>query len=249
MEYVMKLQKVGASYGSEKVLSDISMEIPAHRITAVIGPSGCGKSTLLRCMNGMLSEEPGASAEGEIFLGDQNIKTVKTDILRRKVGLVFQTPSPFPFSIYKNMIYGPKYYGIRDKSELKRIAEEKLKMAGLFDEVKDVMGKSALNLSGGQQQRLCIARALSVEPEVLLLDEPCSALDVKASAVIEETLMQLKEKYTVVIVTHNIAQARRISDYGAFLFGGKLVEMRPSRELFTHPEEEKTREFLEGLYG
>lgn len=249
MEYVMKLHKVGASYGAEKVLSDISMDIPAHRITAIIGPSGCGKSTLLRCMNGMLSEEPGALTEGEIFLGSQNIKTMKTDILRRKVGLVFQTPSPFPFSIYKNMIYGPKYYGIRDKTVLKAIAEEKLRMAGLFDEVKDVMGKSALHLSGGQQQRLCIARALSVEPEVLLLDEPCSALDVKASAVIEETLMRLKEKYTVIIVTHNIAQARRISDYAAFLFGGKLVEMRPSEELFTCPEKEETREFLEGIYG
>lgn len=249
MEYVMKLHKVGASYGSEKVLSDISMDIPAHRITAIIGPSGCGKSTLLRCMNGMLFEEPGTSTEGEIFLGSQNIKTMKADILRRKVGLVFQTPSPFPFSIYKNMIYGPKYYGIRDKAVLKAIAEEKLRMAGLFDEVKDVMGKSALNLSGGQQQRLCIARALSVEPEVLLLDEPCSALDVKASAVIEETLMRLKEKYTVIIVTHNIAQARRISDYAAFLFGGKLVEMRPFEELFTCPEKEETREFLEGIYG
>ena len=249
MEYVMTLQKVGASYGSEKVLSDISMDIPAHRITAIIGPSGCGKSTLLRCMNGMLSEEPGASAEGEIFLGGQNIKTMKTDILRRKVGLVFQTPSPFPFSIYKNMTYGPKYYGIRDKSALKTIAEEKLRMAGLFDEVKDVMGKSALNLSGGQQQRLCIARALAVEPEVLLMDEPTSALDPISTSKIEDLAMELKKDYTIVMVTHNMQQAVRVSDNTAFFLLGEVIEYNNTEKLFSIPSDKRTEDYITGRFG
>lgn len=249
MESIMTLQNVGVSYDNKPVLSEVSLEIPAHKITAIIGPSGCGKTTLLRCMNGLLGEEPGAAMSGEIMLDGDPIGSISRDVLRRKVGLVFQTPSPFPFSIYKNMTYAPKYYGIRDKARLDRLVEEKLKMAGLYDEVKDELGKSAFKLSGGQQQRLCIARALTVEPEVLLLDEPCSALDVKATAVIEAMLTELKKQYTIVIVTHNIAQARRISDYGVFLFGGQVIEAGPSQNLFEHPKEEETQAFLSGIYG
>ena len=169
--------------------------------------------------------------------------------LRRRIGLVFQTPSPFPFSIYKNMTYALRYYGVKDKKELDRQVKEKLQMAGLYDEVAQELDKSAHKLSGGQQQRLCIARALTVEPEILLLDEPCSALDVKSSSVIEKMLTQLKEKYTIVIVTHNIAQARRISDHVAFLFGGKLIEFAPVQQIFSQPKEEETKAFLEGIYG
>lgn len=249
MESIMTLKNVGVSYDGKPVLDSVSFKIPAHRITAIIGPSGCGKTTLLRCMDGLLEEEPGAKRSGEILLNGEEIGSMPQDELRRKVGLVFQTPSPFPFSIYKNMTYAPKYYGIHDKARLDSLVEEKLKMAGLYDEVKGDMGKSAFKLSGGQQQRLCIARALTVEPEVLLLDEPCSALDVKATAVIEAMLTELKTKYTIVIVTHNIAQARRISDYGVFLFGGQLIEAGESKELFECPKEEETRAFLSGIYG
>lgn len=249
MESILRLKHVGASYDGKPVLSDITLDIPSNRITAVIGPSGCGKTTLLRCMNGLLSQEANTKVSGEILLDGQEIGGIGMDHLRRRVGLVFQTPAPFPFSIYKNMTYAPKYYGTRDKDALNALVTEKLKMAGLYEEVKDELGRSALKLSGGQQQRLCIARALTVEPEVLLLDEPCSALDVKSSAVIEEMLVELKKQYTIVIVTHNIAQARRISDYGAFLFGGQLVEAGPSEELFASPKEEETRAFLAGIYG
>ena len=231
MEHIMTLHNVSASYDGREVLSDLSLDIPARRITAVIGPSGCGKTTLLRCMDG------------------QEIKSMQKDVLRRRVGLVFQTPAPFPFSIYKNMTYAPRYYGIRDKASLEALVKEKLQMAGLYDEVREDLGRNALKLSGGQQQRLCIARALTVDPEVLLLDEPCSALDVKSSAVIEEMLTELKKQYTIVIVTHNIAQARRISDYGAFLLGGRLVEWGESDQLFGCPAQEETRAFLAGIYG
>lgn len=249
MESILTLRHVGAAYEGKPVLEDVSLDIPARRITAVIGPSGCGKTTLLRCMNGLLAEEQGAGISGSILLEGQDVKGIPVDKLRRRVGLVFQTPSPFPFSIYKNMTYAPKYYGIRDKKALDVLVTEKLKMAGLYEEVREELDKSALKLSGGQQQRLCIARALTVEPEVLLLDEPCSALDVKSSAVIEEMLSELKKQYTIVIVTHNIAQARRISDYAAFLFGGRLVEAGPSKSLFENPREEETRAFLAGIYG
>lgn len=247
METVLTLRGVGASYGGEAALTDVSMEIPAHRITAVVGPSGCGKSTLLRCLNGLLEEEAGAKVSGDILLDGQSTAAIPREELRRRVGLVFQTPAPFPFSIYKNMVYAPKYYGFR--GDLDALVEEKLRLAGLYEEVKDHLKKSALALSGGQQQRLCIARALTVEPEVLLLDEPCSALDVKSAAVIEETLRKLKERYTIVVVTHNIAQARRISDQTAFLLNGVLVEYGPAERLFTHPEREETKNFLSGSFG
>lgn len=182
-------------------------------------------------------------------MGGQDIQKMEPEQLRRRVGLVFQTPAPFPFSIYRNMTYALRYYGVRDKKELDRQVREKLEMAGLYEEVSQELDKSAHKLSGGQQQRLCIARALTVEPEVLLLDEPCSALDVKSSSVIERMLVQLKERYTIVIVTHNIAQARRISDHVAFLFGGRLVEFGTTAQIFSEPREEQTRDFLEGIYG
>lgn len=249
MENTLTLHHVSASYDGKAALEDISLEIPAHSITAIIGPSGCGKSTLLRCMNGMLREEQGTGIEGEILLGGQDIQRMEPEQLRRRVGLVFQTPAPFPFSIYRNMTYALRYYGVRDKKELDRQVREKLEMAGLYEEVSQELDKSAHKLSGGQQQRLCIARALTVEPEVLLLDEPCSALDVKSSSVIERMLVQLKERYTIVIVTHNIAQARRISDHVAFLFGGRLVEFGTTAQIFSEPREEQTRDFLEGIYG
>ena len=249
MENTLTLHHVSASYDGKAALEDISLEIPAHSITAIIGPSGCGKSTLLRCMNGMLRKEKGAGISGEILLGGQDIQKMEPEQLRRRVGLVFQTPAPFPFSIYRNMTYALRYYGVRDKKELDRQVREKLEMAGLYEEVSQELDKSAHKLSGGQQQRLCIARALTVEPEVLLLDEPCSALDVKSSSVIERMLVQLKERYTIVIVTHNIAQARRISDHVAFLFGGRLVEFGTTAQIFSEPREEQTRDFLEGIYG
>lgn len=249
MESIMTLREVCASYGEKNVLQNISVEIPKYRITAVIGPSGCGKTTLLHSMNGLLRGEPDVRLSGQIFLGDRECGLIPREELRRRVGLLFQNPSPFPFSIYKNMTYAPRYYGIRERAKLDAIVEEKLRMTGLYDEVKDELKKSAMKLSGGQQQRLCIARALTVEPEVLLLDEPCSALDVRSTAAIEEMLLKLKEQYTIVIVTHNIAQARRISDYTAFLFEGKLVEFGPSKDMFERPEKEETRAFLEGYYG
>lgn len=249
MEEILRLENVGVSYDQKPVLKDISLRIQPNRITAIIGPSGCGKTTLLRTMNGLLWEEPGASMAGEVLLHGKNIREMATEDLRRQVGLVFQTPSPFPFSIYKNMTYALKYYGVRDKKKLNEIAVEKLKMAGLYEEVRDELNKSAFKLSGGQKQRLCIARALTVEPEVLLLDEPCSALDVKSSAVIENMLTELKKTYTIVIVTHNIAQARRIADDAAFVFEGRLVEFGAAEELFRNPKEKETRSFLEGIYG
>lgn len=247
MEAIMTLQNVSASYDGKKALQQVQLAIPKHRITAIIGPSGCGKSTMLRCMNGLLWEETNAKVQGEIFLDDTPIERLPREELRRRVGLVFQTPSPFPFSVYKNMVYAPRYYGQRDRKVLEQIVQEKLTMAGLYDEVKDELGKNALQLSGGQQQRLCIARALTVEPELLLLDEPCSALDVKNTAVIEETLCRLKERYTIVIVTHNIAQAQRIADYVVFLYDGRIVEQ--GTQLFTQPEQEETRHFLSGQFG
>lgn len=249
MEAIMNLQHVTVTYDQKVAIDQLSLDIPTHQITAIIGPSGCGKSTLLHCMNGLIQDEPSARMQGEILLNGQNINKLPQEELHRRVGLVFQTPSPFPFSIYKNMTYAPKYYGVSDKQKLDAIVTEKLQMAGLYEEVKDDLNKSALKLSGGQQQRLCIARALTVEPEVMLLDEPCSALDVKSSAVIESMLTELKKNYTIVIVTHNIPQARRISDHVAFLFGGRLVEFGTAEQIFTAPKAEETQAFLDGVYG
>lgn len=247
MNSVMTLRDVSAFYDGKPAIEHISTDIPKNEITAIIGPSGCGKSTLLRCMNGLLTQEPGTAVHGEIALDDTDISCLPSEELRRRVGLVFQTPTPFPFSILKNLTFAPQYYGQRDKKALEALAIEKLRLCGLYDEVKDDLRKNAQKLSGGQQQRLCIARALTVEPDILLLDEPCSALDVRATQTVEELLLRLKKRYTIVVVTHNLAQARRIADTAMFLYNGHLIEQ--GEHLLTAPQERETRAFLEGAFG
>ncbi len=248
-ESAMKVRDLNVSYDDKTALSKISVRFPKQKITSIIGPSGCGKTTLLLSLNDLIRETPGVKVTGEIFLGDKKTDAIPQEELRRRVGLVFQTPMPFPFSVYKNLTYAPKYYGIRSKQDLDRIVKEKLEMVGLYDEIKGDLNKSALKFSGGQQQRICIARALTANPDVLLLDEPCSALDVQSISVIEETLLKLKEQYTIIIVTHNIAQARRLSDKVVFLKDGRLIEEGDAAEIFSEPKETETKEFLRGIYG
>lgn len=245
---VLELRSSYAYYGDKKIINDINMKIEKNKITAIIGPSGCGKSTFLLSLNRML-EESGGRAAGNILFNGKDIYSMPKEEIRKRIGIVFQKPAPFPFSIYKNLTYAPIFYGIRDKSRLREIALDKLKISGLYDEVKDELGMSALKLSGGQQQRLCIARALTVEPEVLLLDEPCSALDVKNTANIEKMLINLAGDYTIVIVTHNLYQAKRISDYTAFMLDGELVEYDETVRMFSSPQDRRTREYIEGIYG
>ena len=249
MEKILTLRNLSAAYDGNQVLHNINMDIAPRQITAVIGPSGCGKSTLLACINRTLEEMPGATVSGDICLNGQDIRRTDKEELRRRIGLVFQTPAPFPFSIYKNMTYALRYYGIHKKEELARLVKEKLEMAGLYDEVKDELNKNAEKLSGGQQQRLCIARALTVDPDILLLDEPCSALDVKSTAAIEKMLLDLKKEFTIVTVTHNLAQARRLADQIAFIYNGRLIEYAPRDDFFDHPQQAETKAFLEGIYG
>ena len=246
---IITLHNFGAAYENKTVLSGVNTSVQRGKITAIIGPSGCGKSTLLKAMNRMLDLESGVTTRGSIHLNGQDIHTLSADELRRRVGMVFQTPTPFPMSIYKNMTYAPLYYGITGRQNLDKIVRENLEVTGLWDEVKDELGKSALKLSGGQQQRLCIARALTAEPEVLLLDEPCSALDVKSTQTIEDLLLKLKEKYTIVIVTHNLFQARRISDECIFMLNGELWEQNSTEELFTNPQRQETKDYLQGVYA
>ena len=245
---ILTLHDFGASYDGAPAVHHITASIRRNRITALIGPSGCGKSTLLKAMDRMLDEEPGAATEGSIHLEGKNIRDIPPETLRRRIGMVFQTPTPFPLSIEKNMTYAPLYYGA-PKADLHQIVRENLEVVGLWDEVKDQLHKSALKLSGGQQQRLCIARALTARPEILLLDEPCSALDVKSTETIEQLLLQLKEKYTIVIVTHNLFQARRIADDCLFLLHGQLCEQGEAREFFAHPQKEETQDYLQGLFA
>ena len=246
---ILEIKDFSVNYGKSRVLKNINLEIEKNRITAIIGPSGCGKSTFLKSLNLMITEEKSSEILGKIYFNGKNIKDFQKENLRKKIGLVFQTPTPFPFSIYKNMIYAPVYYGIKDKKELDKIVKEKLILAGLYDEIKDEMNKSALSLSGGQQQRLCIARELTVEPEILLLDEPCSALDIQNTMKIEEMLKNLSSKYTIVIVTHNLAQAKRIADKTAFFFDGELVEYGDTEDIFTNPKDEKTKNYINGIFG
>jgi len=248
MEPSLIIDQLTAGYEGKAAVQNISLNIYKHKITAIIGPSGCGKSTLLKSLNRMLEEETNTFISGNILLEDQNVMMMDKEILRRKIGLVFQTPSPFPFSIYKNMTYAPKYYGVKRKADLDDIVKEKLKMTGLYDEVKEELQKNARHLSGGQQQRLCIARALTSNPRILLLDEPCSSLDVNSSRHIEELLMKLKRDYTIVIVTHNIAQARRISELTAFMDHGEIVEYGDTKTLFENPLKQETVDFLNGEY-
>ncbi|WP_447755019.1 phosphate ABC transporter ATP-binding protein PstB [Pseudomonas nicosulfuronedens] len=238
-------------YGDKQALFDVSMNIPKQRVTAFIGPSGCGKSTLLRCFNRMNDLVDGCNVKGEILLDSHNIFAKNVDVaeLRRRVGMVFQKPNPFPKSIYENVVYGLRIQGINKKRVLDEAVEWALKGAALWDEVKDRLHESALGLSGGQQQRLVIARTIAVEPEVLLLDEPCSALDPISTLKIEELIYELKSKFTIVIVTHNMQQAARVSDYTAFMYMGKLIEFGDTDTLFTNPAKKQTEDYITGRYG
>jgi len=237
-------------YGSFQALKNIGMDIEANEITALIGPSGCGKSTFLKSLNRMNDFEPGVKITGQILLNGEDIYGDMDPIaLRKKIGMVFQQPNPFPMSIYDNIAYGPRIHGIRGKAKLDDIVERSLRDAAIWDEVKDRLKKSALGLSGGQKQRLCIARALAVEPEVLLMDEPTSALDPISTAKVEDLAMELKKKYTIVIVTHNMQQAARISDRTAFFLLGNLIEYNHTRDLFSNPKEKKTEEYITGRFG
>ncbi|MBD9501930.1 phosphate ABC transporter ATP-binding protein [Pseudomonas sp. PDM17] len=238
-------------YGEKQALFDVSMNIPKQRVTAFIGPSGCGKSTLLRCFNRMNDLVDGCNVKGEILLDSHNIFAKNVDVaeLRRRVGMVFQKPNPFPKSIYENVVYGLRIQGINKKRVLDEAVEWALKGAALWDEVKDRLHESALGLSGGQQQRLVIARTIAVEPEVLLLDEPCSALDPISTLKIEELIYELKSKFTIVIVTHNMQQAARVSDYTAFMYMGKLIEFGDTDTLFTNPAKKQTEDYITGRYG
>ena len=245
---IIKARNLNISYDNKLVLKDLSMSFIKNKITSIIGPSGCGKSTFLTTLNLML-EEHGGRYTGDIIFKDKDIEFYNKDSVRKMIGMVFQKPTPFPLSIYKNMIYAPIYYGVKDKKELKNIVEYNLKRVGLFDEISNELNISAMKLSGGQQQRLSIARALTVEPEVLLLDEPCSSLDIKNTAIIEEMLLRFSKEYTIIIVTHNLSQAKRISDYTAFILDGELVEYGETKEMFSNPKDNRTREYLEGIYG
>lgn len=238
-------------YGDKQALKGISMEIPKERVTAFIGPSGCGKSTLLRCFNRMNDLVDDVRIEGQILLHDQDIYHRDVDVaaLRRQVGMVFQKPNPFPKSIYENVAYGLRLMGVKDRRTLDEVVERSLRGAALWDEVKDRLHDSAFGLSGGQQQRLVIARAIAIEPEVLLLDEPASALDPISTLKIEELIYELKSQYTIVIVTHNMQQAARVSDYTAFMYMGDLIELADTDTLFTNPRKKKTEDYITGRYG
>jgi phosphate transport system ATP-binding protein len=251
MEKKIEINHLNLFYGNNHALKDVSMNIKEHAITAFIGPSGCGKSTLLKSINRMNDQVDNVCIEGKILLDGEDIYDSKVDttILRKKVGMVFQQPNPFPMSIYDNIAYGPRIHGIKNKAQLDEIVEKSLRDAAIFDEVKDRLKKSALGLSGGQQQRLCIARALAVEPEVLLMDEPTSALDPISTVKVEDLMEELKKKYTVVVVTHNMQQAARVSDYTAFFLLGELIEFNTTDHIFKRPSEKKTEDYITGRFG
>ena len=251
LEIIIKIENLNLFYGQKQALHNINMDIPKRRVTAYIGPSGCGKSTLLRCINRMNDLVDSAKIDGKILLDNENIydKSVNVASLRRRVGMVFQKPNPFPKSIFENVAYGLRIQGINDKRALDETVEEALRGAALWDEVKDRLNDNALGLSGGQQQRLVIARAIAIEPEVLLLDEPASALDPISTLKIEELINELKEKYTIVIVTHNMQQAARVSDFTAFMYMGELIEIGSTSQLFTNPKKKQTEDYITGRYG
>jgi phosphate transport system ATP-binding protein len=257
-ETKVEIKNLTLYYGKFKALGDISVSIPTNKITAIIGPSGCGKSTLLRSLNRMNDLVPKVHVQGEILLDEENIYAPGFDVVnvRRRVGMVFQRPNPFPKSIYDNVAYGPRLYGVHHRSELDSIVERSLQQAALWEEVKDKLNQSGMALSGGQQQRLCIARALAVQPEVILMDEPASALDPVATLKIEELMQSLKQTYTIVIVTHNMQQAARVSDYTAFMMiddpqtrTGKLVEYGHTAQIFTNPKNKQTEDYVTGRFG
>ena len=245
------VQNLNFYYGNSQALFDLNLKIPVRKVTALIGPSGCGKSTFLRNLNRMNDIIDGTRLEGKILIDGNDIYGNNTDVvlLRKKVGMIFQKSNPFPKSIFENIAFGPRIHGIKDKRKLREIVEKSLVSAALWDEVKDRLDKSALGLSGGQQQRLCIARALAVEPEIVLMDEPASALDPKSTARVEDLILQLKQNYTIVIVTHNMQQASRVSDYTAFFFEGKLIEFGETTEIFTNPKLKQTDDYISGKFG
>jgi phosphate transport system ATP-binding protein len=247
----ISIKSLNLWYGDKQALIDVSLDIPENKITALIGPSGCGKSTLIRCLNRMNDIIDCCKTTGEINLDGKNIYSRDANVveIRRKIGMVFQKPNPFPKSIYENIAYGPKMQGIKEKSVLEPLVENTLNKAALWNEVSDRLHESAMGLSGGQQQRLCIARALAIEPEVILMDEPCSALDPIATAKIEDLMVELKKDYTVVIVTHNMQQAARISDYAAYMYLGKMIEFDATKKLFENPKQELTQNYITGRFG
>ncbi len=254
--YAVEIRNLSVYYGDKLAVKDISLPIARHKITALIGPSGCGKSTVLRSINRMNDLVPGARTEGQVFFRGENLYEPYVDPVevRRRIGMVFQKPNPFPKSIYDNVAYGPRVLGIRNRATLDSIVEQSLRQAALWDEVKDDLNKSGLALSGGQQQRLCIARTLAVEPEVILMDEPCSALDPIATQRIEDLMKELSVDYSIVIVTHNMQQAMRVSDYTAFFTtdesrAGELVEFNRTERLFSHPRDERTAGYIAGRFG
>jgi phosphate transport system ATP-binding protein len=248
-EPIFKIEKLNVYYGEKHALKDVTCEIPKKKVTAVVGPSGCGKSTFLRVLNRMNDLIPSYRHTGSVKLLGNEILNMDPVLLRKHVGMVFQKPNPFPKTIQENVTYGPRIHGIKNRQVLREITEKSLKQAALWDEVKDELKKNATNLSGGQQQRLCIARALSVEPEVLLLDEPTSALDPIATQRIETLIEELSEKYTIVIVTHNLQQALRISDYVMFFYVGDLVEFDTTEKITSNPSDQRTSEYLRGIFS
>lgn len=247
----VKVENLNLYYGENHALKDVNMDIQENAVTAFIGPSGCGKSTFLKTLNRMNDLVDGVRIDGKVLLDGEDIydPSVDTTILRKKVGMVFQQPNPFPMSIYDNIAYGPRVHGIRDKKRLDQIVEESLRGAAIFDEVNDRLKKSAMGLSGGQQQRICIARALAVQPEVLLMDEPTSALDPISTAKIEELMEDLKKKYTVIVVTHNMQQATRVSDQTAFFLVGEMVEFGDTKQIFSYPQDKRTEDYITGRFG
>lgn len=251
MDNFIETKNLNLWYGDHQALFDVNIKIPEKSITALIGPSGCGKSTFLKTLNRMNDLVEGCRIEGEVLLNGEDIYSAKTDVteLRKKVGMVFQKANPFPMSIYDNVAYGPRIHGVKSKSKLDEIVERSLKSAAIWDETKDCLKKSTLSLSGGQQQRLCIARSLAVEPEVLLMDEPTSALDPISTGKIEELAEELKKNYTIIIVTHNMQQAVRISDKTAFFLLGNLVEFGNTDDVFYRPKEKKTKDYITGRFG
>jgi phosphate transport system ATP-binding protein len=250
-KFKFEVRDLDLLYGTNHVVHNIKLNLAEHQVSALIGPSGCGKSTMLRTLNRMNDLIPGVVIKGQVLLDGEDIYSPGIDVvgLRRRVGMVFQRPNPFPMSVFENVAYGPRRHGLKDKYRLTEIVESSLKKAALWDEVKDKLHRSALHLSGGQQQRLCIARALAVEPEVLLMDEPCSALDPISTSKIEDLIDELKKDYTIIIVTHNMQQAARVSQYTAFLLNGSLIEFDKTDKLFTYPEHKETEDYITGRFG
>jgi phosphate transport system ATP-binding protein len=250
-EYVIRTKDLNLWYGDNHALSNVNLNMKPNKVTALIGPSGCGKSTLIRCFNRMNDVIPECKIKGQVYYHDKDIYGQGVDAveIRKKIGMVFQKPNPFPKSIYENIAYGPRVQGINNKKKLDEIVEKSIKDAALWDEVKDRLNDSAMGLSGGQQQRLCIARSLAIQPEIILMDEPCSALDPIATAKIEDLIGELKKDYTVIIVTHNMQQAARVSDYTAYMYLGKMIEFGETKQIFEKPREELTENYITGRFG